>query len=91
MIADDHPAIVQALSDFLRARGVDVVGTEAQMAEVDVAVIGRAELQLEVGAGVDHHSKALRTEPSHHAEGGRQPFDLRVEVRHRQGDVIECR
>ena len=42
-----------------RVRCVDIVGTEPQMAQVDLAVVRRAQFQLEVGAGVNDHSKVL--------------------------------
>ena len=72
-------------------RRVDIVGTKPEMAQMDFAVVRRAQLQLEVGAGVNDHGKVLRTELRHHAEGTGQPFDVVVEVRHGQGDVVEHR
>jgi hypothetical protein len=73
------------------ACAVDIVSTKPQMAQVDVTIVRRAQLQFEIGAGVNDHSKALRTELNHHAEGTGQRFDLLVEVRHCQGYVVECR
>jgi len=69
---------------------VDIVGTKPEMAQVEPAIVGRAQLQLEIGAGVDDHGEALGTELNHQAESGGQPIDVVVEVRHGQGDVVEC-
>ena len=73
-------------------------GNEARVRRVDVVDIRnprwrtwtspssrRAQLQLEIGAGVNDHGKVLQTQLSHHAESSGQPFDEVVEVRHCAG------
>ena len=65
--------------------GVDIVGTKTQMAHVDFVVVGRAQLQLQIGAGIDEHGKTAETDANLHSEVVDQPFDLLVEVREVRG------
>src|SRR3954453_5083621 len=75
--------------DEARVCRADMVGTESEMAQVDLAVIRCAQLQLDAGAGVDDQSKVLGAELRDHAEGSCEPFDVCFQVRHRQRQVVE--
>jgi hypothetical protein len=50
---------LHARCDKACVRRVDIVATKPQMAQVNFAIVRRAQLQLEIGAGVNDHSKVL--------------------------------
>ena len=81
-----HPRRDQAL-----VVTVHVVGTEPEVAEVDLGVAGSAELDLQPGRRIGDHGEVLGPPLDHHAERGRQALHLLVEVGHRQRDVVDPR
>ena len=81
---DLHAGLDQAV-----VRAVHVVGAEAEVPEVDLRVVGAAQLELQPEAGSVMSAKPSKRRFDDHAERARQAVDLFIEVGHGQGDVVD--
>lgn len=69
LVADDHPAIVQAMAEVLRARGIDVVATAADGDEAVTQLEARkprvaiVDIRMPRRSGVDVAREAARVSP----------------------------
>ena len=70
---------------------VHVVGPEAEVPEVDLRVVGAAELELQARRGVGDEREAVEAGVDDHAERARQAIHLLVQVGHGEGDVVDAR
>jgi len=62
---------------------------KAEVAEVDTGVARLAQLHLQLRYRVDNDGELFAAAFDEHAEVARQAIDQRVEVRHRERDVVE--